>query len=54
MVKTIPIKDVELHNRLKVECAKRGVTITDATEEAIKQLLAIWRTAPPAPSDGGE
>jgi hypothetical protein len=53
MIKTIPIKDVELHAKLKIECVKRGITITTAAEEAIRQLLATWRTAPPAHSDGG-
>lgn len=59
MVKTIPIKDEELHTAFKIECIKRGVTITDAAEEAIRQLLAEWATHPAdadatAPSGGTE
>jgi hypothetical protein len=42
MVKTLQIDD-DLHREFKVAAALRGVTMADATEEAIRDLLAKWQ-----------
>lgn len=37
--KTILVTDLSLHRRLKAESAKQGITVIEATENALKEYL---------------
>ena len=51
-VKTIRISDDDLHARFKAECARRRISVKDATERAIREQMARWEQEEQESQDG--